>query len=58
LTTTRGRCQCRAIVYGFEGPPPPEFVAVGKIVSAYGYASTVEREEMRITIDGKTVELR
>jgi Family of unknown function (DUF6152) len=38
-----------------------EFVAVGKEVSAYGYPSTVEKDEMRaerITIDGKTVELR
>lgn len=36
-------------------------VAVGKQVSAYGYASTVEKDEMRaerITVDGKTVELR
>ena len=40
---------------------PPEFVAVGKKVSAYGYASTVEKDEMRaerITVDGKTVEMR
>jgi hypothetical protein len=40
---------------------PAEFVAVGKTVSAYGYPSTVESGEMRaerITIDGKTVELR
>lgn len=40
---------------------PAELVAVGKTVSAYGYPSTVERDEMRaerITIDGKTVELR
>ena len=40
---------------------PPEFVAVGEQVSAYGYASTVDKGEMRaerITIDGKTVELR
>jgi len=40
---------------------PPEFVAVGKMVSAYGYPSTVEKDEMRaerITVDGKTVELR
>ena len=40
---------------------PPEFVAVGKSVSAYGYPSTVEKDEMRaerITIDGKTIELR
>jgi len=36
-------------------------VAVGKTVSAYGYPSTVQRDEMRaerITIDGKTYELR
>jgi hypothetical protein len=40
---------------------PPELVAVGKMVSAYGYPSTVEKDEMRaerITVDGKTVELR
>jgi hypothetical protein len=40
---------------------PAEFVAVGKTVQAYGYPSTVERDEMRaerITVDGKTVELR
>lgn len=40
---------------------PAEFVAVGKLVSAYGYPSTVDKAEMRaerITIDGKTVELR
>ena len=40
---------------------PAELVAVGKTVSAYGYPSTVERDEMRaerITVDGKTVELR
>ena len=38
-----------------------ELVAVGKIVSAYGYASTVEKDEMRaerITVDGKTIEMR
>jgi hypothetical protein len=38
-----------------------EVIAVGKNVSAYGYASTVEKDEMRaerITIDGKTYELR
>lgn len=36
-------------------------VAVGKQVSAYGYPSTVEKGEMRaerITVDGKTVEMR
>ena len=40
---------------------PAELVAVGKTVSAYGYPSTVESDEMRaerIVIDGKTVELR
>lgn len=38
-----------------------DMVAVGKTVSAYGYASTVEKNEMRaerITVDGKTVEMR
>ena len=36
-------------------------VAVGKNVSAYGYPSTVEKDEMRaerITVDGKTYEMR
>jgi len=36
-------------------------VAVGKTISAYGYPSTVEKDEMRaerITVDGKTYELR
>ena len=39
----------------------PEFVSVGKTVSAYGYPSTVEKDEMRaerITVDGKTIEMR
>jgi hypothetical protein len=38
-----------------------DVVAVGKRVSAYGYASTVAKDEMRaerIIIDGKTYELR
>jgi hypothetical protein len=38
-----------------------EAVAVGKSVVAYGYPSTVEKDEMRaerITVDGKTYELR
>jgi hypothetical protein len=38
-----------------------DMVAVGKTVSAYGYPSTVEADEMRaerITVDGKTVEMR
>ena len=36
-------------------------VAVGKTVTAAGYASTVDKDEMRaerITVDGKTVEMR
>ena len=40
---------------------PPELVAVGKTVSAYGYPSKVEKDELRaerITVDGKTVEMR
>jgi hypothetical protein len=39
----------------------PAFVAVGKTVRAYGYPSRVEKDEMRaerITVDGKTVEMR
>lgn len=38
-----------------------ELVAVGKEISAYGYPSTVEKDEMRaerITVDGKTIEMR
>ncbi|HWV52011.1 DUF6152 family protein [Pseudorhodoplanes sp.] len=38
-----------------------EMVAVGKTISAYGYVSTVEKDEMRaerITVDGKTIEMR
>jgi hypothetical protein len=38
-----------------------QMVAVGKRVSAYGYASTTQANEMRaerITVDGKTIELR
>ena len=38
-----------------------QIVAVGKTVSAYGYPSTVEKDEMRaerITVDGKTYEMR
>jgi uncharacterized protein DUF6152 len=38
-----------------------EVIAVGKTVAAYGYPSTVEKDEMRaerITIDGKTFEMR
>lgn len=38
-----------------------ELVAVGKEVSAYGYPSTVEKDEMRaerVTVDGKTIEMR
>jgi hypothetical protein len=36
-------------------------VATGKTISAYGYPSTVEKDEMRaerITVDGKTYEMR
>jgi hypothetical protein len=36
-------------------------VSVGKNISAYGYPSTVEKDEMRaerITVDGKTIEMR
>lgn len=38
-----------------------ELVAVGKTIKAVGYPSTVEKDEMRaerITVDGKTVEMR
>jgi hypothetical protein len=38
-----------------------QLVAVGKTISAYGYPSTVEKDEMRaerITIDGKSYEMR
>ena len=38
-----------------------QLVAVGKMISAYGYPSTVEKDEMRaerITVDGKTYEMR
>lgn len=38
-----------------------EVLAVGKKISAYGYPSTVEMNEMRaerITVDGKTYQLR
>ena len=38
-----------------------QLVAVGKTVSAYGYPSTAEKDEMRaerITVDGKTYEMR
>jgi hypothetical protein len=36
-------------------------VSVGKTVSAFGYPSTAEKDEMRaerITVDGKTIEMR
>jgi hypothetical protein len=39
----------------------PALVPVGKTISAYGYPSTVEKDEMRaerITVDGKTIEMR
>ncbi len=38
-----------------------DLLAVGKNVSAYGYKSNVEKDEMRaerITVDGKTYEMR
>jgi Family of unknown function (DUF6152) len=38
-----------------------KIIAVGNNVSAYGYPSTVEKDEMRaerITVDGKTYEMR
>lgn len=38
-----------------------ELLAVGKTVSAYGYPSRTEKDEMRaerITVDGKTYEMR
>jgi hypothetical protein len=38
-----------------------EMVVVGKDVTAFGYPSTSEKDEMRaerITVDGKTVEMR
>jgi hypothetical protein len=40
---------------------PAELVAVGKTVKAEGYASKVAHGEMRaerITVDGKTIEMR
>jgi len=39
----------------------PDVVAKGKTVTAYGYPSTVDKDEMRaerITVDGKTYEMR
>lgn len=39
----------------------PELVAIGAEISAYGYPSTVEPDEMRaerITAGGKTIEMR
>jgi hypothetical protein len=38
-----------------------QVVAAGKTISAYGYPSTTEKDEMRaerITVDGKTYEMR
>jgi hypothetical protein len=38
-----------------------KIIAVGNNISAYGYPSTVEKDEMRaerITVDGKTYEMR
>ena len=40
---------------------PAEMVAVGKTITAVGYASNVEKDEIRaerISADGKTVEMR
>lgn len=40
---------------------PAQFVAVGKTIRAVGYASKADPNEMRaerITVDGKTVEMR
>ena len=39
----------------------PEFIAVGNEISAYGYPSTVQPNEMRaerIRFRGKTIEMR
>lgn len=38
-----------------------ELVAVGRDITAFGYPSTVEKDEMRaerITVDGRTIEMR
>lgn len=38
-----------------------EMVAVGRTISAYGYPSTAQSDEIRaerITVDGKTIEMR
>ena len=40
---------------------PAAFIAVGKTVTAVGYLSKVDKDEIRaerITVDGKTVEMR
>jgi hypothetical protein len=40
---------------------PADFIAVGKMIKAEGYASKADPNEMRaerITVDGKTVEMR
>ena len=40
---------------------PADFIAVGKMIKAEGYASKADPDEMRaerITVDGKTVEMR
>jgi hypothetical protein len=39
----------------------PEMIAVGQTITAFGYPSTVEKDEMRaerITVAGKTIEMR
>ena len=38
-----------------------QMVTAGKTIQAYGYPSTAEKDEMRaerITVDGKTIEMR
>ena len=49
-----------ALAEGYA-PARKELVVAGKQVSAYGYPSRAEKDEMRaerITIDGKIVEMR
>ena len=54
------RHACADVAHG-QSRREAAVVSVGKTVSAYGYPSTVEKDEMRaerITIDGKTYEMR
>ena len=60
-------CCCLRLVDGCRlrspwlGGATQKVVAVGNDVSAYGYPSTVEKDEMRaerITVDGKSYEMR